>query len=265
MGAIDFSIDVELVKRLRQTVPFDVFVETGTFEGEAVARMLPFFGEIHSIELSDKFYAEAGARFRDEPAVHLHLGDSARKLRSLRARLERSSVLYWLDAHWCVAESTAGESSQCPLLDEVAAIGKLNDRSVLLIDDARLFLSPPPPPHQSSDWPRFQQVLHGLLDLSRAHEIMVINDVIAFFPSALATSMVDPGRAQSVDILASLGRVAALEQEREVLTAALEERLDAMVELTRAAEERLAIIEELSVALEQCESRFSSEGRGAVG
>lgn len=265
MGAIDFSIDVELVKRLRQTVPFDVFVETGTFEGEAVARMLPLFSEIHTIELSETYHAQAEARFRDEPAVQLHHGDSTHVLRSLRPTLEHRSVLYWLDAHWCVADGTAGESSQCPLLGELTEIGTLNERSVVLIDDARLFLSPPPHPHEASDWPRFQQILGRLQQLSDHHELMVINDVIVFFPSALATSMVDHARAQSVDVLASVSRVDALEQERNLLTAALEERLDAINELTRAAEERLVIIEDLKVALEKCESRSSGEGPSALG
>ncbi len=38
MGAIDFSIDVRLVECLRRELPISVFVETGTFEGEAIAR-----------------------------------------------------------------------------------------------------------------------------------------------------------------------------------------------------------------------------------
>ena len=255
MGAVDFSIDLELVKRLRQVLPLDVFVETGTFEGEAVARMLPLFNEIHTIELSDKYFAGAETRFRHEPAVQLHHGDSTRELRALCPQLKRRSVLYWLDAHWCVADGTAGKSSQCPLLDELTALGELNDRSVVLIDDARLFLAPPPHPHEASEWPRFQHVLHRLLRLSDTHEIMVINDVITFFPSALATSMVGYARAHAVDVLASASRVEGLEQEGNLLTAALDERLKAIDELTQAAKERLAIVDELKVALEECESR----------
>jgi hypothetical protein len=39
------------------------------------------------------------------------------------------------------------------LLDEFRAIGRLNERSVILIDNARLFLCPPPVPHETSQCP----------------------------------------------------------------------------------------------------------------
>ena len=255
MGAVDFSIDVELVRLFQRELSLDVFVETGTFEGEAVARMLPLFPEIHTIELSEKYHALAEARFRKEPAVHVHRGDSTYVLGSLRAALEHRSVLYWLDAHWCVADGSAGESSQCPLLGELSAMGTLNDRSVVLIDDARLFLSPPPYPHEAPDWPRLQQVVEGLERLSGRHELMVFNDVIVYFPRVLVPRMVEHARARSIDVLASVTRVTALENELALLTTALDERLEAINDLTRTAEERLAIIEELTAALKAIESR----------
>lgn len=261
MGAVDFSIDVELMKLLQRELALEVFVETGTFEGEAVARALPLFSEIHTIELSPKYHASASARFRDEPAVQIHHGDSKHALLSLRPTLEHRPVLYWLDAHWCAADGTAGASSQCALLGELAALGTLGERSVVLIDDARLFLSPPPPPHEASDWPRLQQVLDALLPLSARHEVMVVNDVIAFFPGELAASMVEHARSNSVDLLASVGRVRSLEEQLETLTAALDERLEAINDLTRAADERLAIIDELKSTLDAAESPRRAKGR----
>ena len=255
MGAVDFSIDVELVTLLRRELSLDVFVETGTFEGEAVARMLPVFSEIHTIELSQKYHALAEARFREEPAVHLHRGDSTRELASLRAALEHRAVLYWLDAHWCGADGSAGESSQCPLLGELTALETLNERSVVLIDDARLFLSPPPHPHEAPDWPRLQQVVEGLQRLSDRHELMVFNDVIVYFPRVLVPTMVEHAHTRTVDVLASINRVTALENELTLLTTALDERLEAINDLTRTAEERLALIEKLTAALKALESR----------
>jgi glycosyltransferase involved in cell wall biosynthesis len=98
-------------------------------------------------------------------------------------------VLYWLDAHWCVTTNMTEELSQCPLLEELQVIGKLNDKSVVLIDDARLFLAPPLAPHEITHWPSFHLIVSQLLTMSAEHEIMVINDVITFFPKQARPAM----------------------------------------------------------------------------
>ena len=108
MGAVTFSIDPVLVECLREVLPLATFVETGTFEGETITRMRPYFDEIHSVELSDSHFEAAVERFASYPNVHLHHGDSPEILSRLRPALAEKSVLFWLDAHWCVAASTAG-------------------------------------------------------------------------------------------------------------------------------------------------------------
>ena len=142
MGAVTFSIDSELVRVLRQLLPLKYFVETGTFEGETVEQVRLLFEEIHSVELAEDYHSQAVERFRDIPEVHLYQGDSEAVLKSLHPQLNSEAVLYWLDAHWCVADKTAGYQSQCPLLQELDALKTLNLNSVILIDDARLFLCP---------------------------------------------------------------------------------------------------------------------------
>jgi len=76
-----------------------------------------------------------------------------------------------------------------------------------------------------------------------------------YFPRVLVPRMVEHARARSIDVLASVTRVTALENELALLTTALDERLEAINDLTRTAEERLAIIEELTAALKAIESR----------
>jgi hypothetical protein len=267
MGAVSFSIDATLVERLREALPLAAFVETGTFEGDAVTTVRPLFDEVHTIELAETYYAKAVNRFRSDEAVHIYRGHSSQILNSLRPRLENKSVLYWLDAHWCVATDAAGAHSQCPLLEELDAIGTLNSESVVLIDDARLFLCTPPDPHETEDWPRFQDVLQRLLSLSPTHEIMVINDVIAFYPASIASDMSEYARAYSIDWLAALHRLEVIEKDHQVLTSVLAERLALIEEiekdhqvLTSVLAERLALIEELDRALKV----NSSTSRGAL-
>lgn len=189
MGAVSFSLDIKLVELLKSVLPLDVFLETGTFHGDTVASVQSYFDKIYSIELSESLSQGAIERFSALTYVEVLKGDSPTRLKELTPVLKDKSVLYWLDAHWCVDEDTAGNGSQCPLLNELESIGKLNHESVILIDDARLFLSPPPEPHKVSQWPDFDSVVKKLLSLSEFHQIIVLNDVIIFYPKNIHNSI----------------------------------------------------------------------------
>lgn len=201
MGAVTFSLDPRLVIELKAVLLLNVFVETGTFKGDTAAEMETLFDKVVTIELSDTLAAEAVQRFEAVPNIDVLQGDSAVKLRELRSDLESASSLYWLDAHWCVAVDTAGELSQCPLINELSAIGHLNDQSVILIDDARLFLAPPASPHEISQWPSFHQIVICLFSMNPGHELMVVNDVIVFFPESAKKAMESYAQSCGVDWL----------------------------------------------------------------
>ena len=203
MGAVRFSIDSGLVRELAGKLPFKVFVETGTYEGASTREMLPFFEQLHTIELSPALYAHASEAFADQPKVHVHHGSSDQVLAEIVPKLRRKSVLYWLDAHWC-DEQSAGEDVQCPLLGELEAIGSVSDKSVVLIDDARLFMAPPPAPASTEGWPQFSEVLARLTALNPEHELLVIDDVLVFFPPKVREPLRDYAYHHAVDWLSEL-------------------------------------------------------------
>ena len=174
MGAIAFSLDPQFATHLQEALPLRTLVETGTYEGDTIASVRGLFDSVHSVELLDVYYEAARERFSDDAGVQLYLGSSPEMLSALRAELARTSALYWLDAHWCVGDSTGPHDSQCPLLEELDAIGSLNEESVVLIDDARLFLATPPVPHDITNWPRFGEVLEQVLRIAPAHELTVV-------------------------------------------------------------------------------------------
>ena len=184
MGAVHFSIDPSLAEILKRALPLEVFVETGTFKGNSVQQVRCLFREIYTVESSGHYYELACERFKSDPGIHVYHDTSAEFLRRMMPGLVGRSVLYWLDAHSCGEEKPAKGVPQCPLLEELAAIGGLNDHSVLLIDDARLFLSPPPPPYDPEEWPSLDRVIKGLHSLSTGHELLVLNDVFIYFPSS---------------------------------------------------------------------------------
>lgn len=241
MGAVNFSLDMGLAGALMRALPLEVFVETGTFKGDTVELVKTLFNEIHSIELSPELWAKAAKRFEGHHHVRVLHGDSPEKLREMHAELRDAGVLYWLDAHWCIAANTAGELSQCPLLEELKAIGKLNDKSVLLIDDARLFLAPPPAPHEISNWPRFDQITRTLRQMGPKHQLMIVNDVIMFYPAVANPAVTAYAVEHGVDWLQVMSKVRDYENLRnqfESVLTDLESKEHVLMEHHRRCEEK---------------------------
>lgn len=201
MGAITFSADPRLVEFFVEQLKLDVFVETGTFEGATVAQVADMFSDVYSVELSDQYYQEAAEKFRSNEKIKIIHGHSPEALKNLKNILQGRPTFYWLDAHWCVAINTAGESSQCPLLDELAAIKELDKGSVIVIDDARLFLAAPPAPHEVTHWPTFDEIIKNLYRLSAEHHIGVLNDCIVFYPKVVEEAFQAFSHKHSVDWL----------------------------------------------------------------
>lgn len=227
MGAVSFSLDYRLLEEIKDYLPLSLFFETGTFHGDTVAAAIPYFTSIYSAELSETLYLRAQERFEKTKKVHLLQGNSPSSLKKMQAELAGQPVLYWLDTHWCLAENTAGQVSQCPLLQELEAISHLNNQSIILIDDARLFMAPPPPPHEITQWPTFHQILKCFMELSSHHEISVINDVIAFYPKQARSGIYAYARKYSTDwgaAYSSLDQAILLQRELEVAQAQLEEK-----------------------------------------
>ncbi len=186
MGAVTFSINPKLVETLCAHLPLSTFVETGTFKGDTIDIVKSYFKYIYSIELSPEYYEQAKEKFEEDIAVTILQGDSAEVIKNIMPKVQEQATLYWLDAHWCVATNTAGEQSQCPLLAEIQAIKQLNANSIIVIDDARLFLTTPPKPHEITHWPSFDAVINALRQLSATHHLMVLNDCILFYPHQIA-------------------------------------------------------------------------------
>lgn len=116
-----------------------ILVETGTWKGDAVFALRNNFREIHSIELAPEIHAEAKKTLAHLPHIHLHFGDSGHELpRVARGLTERT--LYWLDGHWCAANSARGEKDS-PIVEELNfLLNRPIGHDVVLVDDARCFI-----------------------------------------------------------------------------------------------------------------------------
>ena len=116
---------------------FNIFVETGTHAGYTVKNMIPYFNKIHTIELSEEFYNDAVNKFKNNDNVILYLGDSAKVLPTLIDKLGGNTI-FFLDGHWSGGDTAQGDKD-CPLVEELVAINKFKHKSIIIIDDYRLF------------------------------------------------------------------------------------------------------------------------------
>lgn len=122
---------------------YPIFVETGTHLGNTCMRVREIFKEIHTIEISEKYFNIAKSNLESNQISHavIHLGDSLDLLPEI---LERTSenAFFWLDGHWSAGDTGRGKKD-CPLIEECESISnfcrKLNRRAIVTIDDVRYF------------------------------------------------------------------------------------------------------------------------------
>jgi hypothetical protein len=173
MGIVHPGLPPGLARTARQAVGARTLVETGTFLGDSAALGARLFERVITIEKSPELHRTARERHPDLMNVEWLLGDS----RDVLPQLDLNEpAVFWLDGHWCGGDS-AGEDCECPLLEELAAIGP---QHAILIDDARLFIAPPPPPHDPSVWPPLEQLMGALID----REVTIREDVVVALPGS---------------------------------------------------------------------------------
>ncbi len=148
----------ELMVRLRDQYGLQQFVETGTGNGDTAVKACEYFDLVTTCEI-DRARASMLRAFLPKPKPPKQLlivpMDSPVMLGQVFANPACLPALVWLDAHYSGGVKLGPE---CPLLRELTAVGGTRGRHVILIDDYRLFANPPPPPHDSSQWPTMQQI-----------------------------------------------------------------------------------------------------------
>jgi hypothetical protein len=202
MGAIHSSISTELLKFCSIASPIRTFVETGTFQGDTVESAAAHFDEVYSVELSDELHNLACKRFAERSNIRIEHGDSPKFLEDRMEEFAGKPVLFWLGAHSCHDGQTGGVDAQTPILRELEAVKSLHPASILLIDDARLYLCAPPGPCLPSEWPDIDDLIRRLYQLSGSHRLIVLDDVIVFYPGHLKDRFAEFARENGVNWLA---------------------------------------------------------------
>lgn len=146
------------VKHLQSKFGLRTFVETGTFQGASAAFASAIFPQVVTIEIQPAYFEAARQTLAPAANVSCVLGDSRAELPKAVAALD-GPALFWLDGH--AGGGHFGDTEDCPLLDELAAIAASPFEHFILIDDARAFLAPPPPPFDPDRWPSLPQVIEA--------------------------------------------------------------------------------------------------------
>tara|TARA_R110000765_G_scaffold7963_4_gene26060 strand:+ start:73391 stop:73897 length:507 start_codon:yes stop_codon:yes gene_type:complete len=115
----------------------DIFIETGTYKGNTLAKIKDKYKEIHTIEIVAQFHNDTKKQYESDKNINFHLNDSPVGLKKILKDIDKP-VTFWLDAHYQGGAQT--NSTKKPLLDELNVI-KAHDikTHMVLIDDVRLF------------------------------------------------------------------------------------------------------------------------------
>lgn len=197
MGLFWPGVPEPLALWMRDRFDARTFVETGTHAGGTASWASRHFDSVVSIEAHEGFYKAAREKHGGIANLRLVHGNSRTALAPVLEELKTPAVL-WLDAHWS-SGGTFGEGSECPLLDELRYVNASTPDHLVLIDDARLFLAPPPPPSRVEEWPDLKAVLQALSPPERPRYVAVYEDVIVGVPLAVREPVIQylqnhPGR-----------------------------------------------------------------------
>lgn len=179
-------LPVQLLEELRDQFGVRRAIETGTYRGRGARLLASVFPEVVTIELAPLLAAAATLSLKNVPGVEVREGSSRDVLPELIQ--SETPTLYWLDGHWS-GGSTGGEADECPVLAELEAISAGHSDDCILIDDARLFLAPPPPPHRPEHWPTFVEIREALATWQPDHVVLAAHDIVVAVPAAASDAV----------------------------------------------------------------------------
>lgn len=188
------GIPMDIIFPIINFVKVEYLIETGTASGDSIKTAAPYFKHAHTVEIVPN------RQVIDETIENItwHEGNSATVLPKivdeiLAERLRRGLTdddylysLFWLDSHYSGDTESPAGTKECPILDEIVSISPLKTDAILIIDDARLFLSPPPYPLDTKQWPRIDTIILKIKELFPHYMVTLRDDYIIAYPSRLS-------------------------------------------------------------------------------
>jgi hypothetical protein len=133
------SLETSIVKHILSTKKekYNIFVETGTANGDTSFEMEKIFDEIYTIELSEHSYYNTKKKYSGNK-INFFLGDSSEIINIILPNISTNAV-FFLDGHYSGGGTVAGKK-HVPLYEELSSINSLfKYKGIIIIDDYRLF------------------------------------------------------------------------------------------------------------------------------
>lgn len=186
MGLYTMGVPENLVRILQKECKADTFVETGTFMGGTSVWASSYFKKVITIENSRAIFEKTSDTYKHIPNIDFLFGNSKDHLKKIVSNLNHTAI-FWLDAHWSGGE-TYGINDECPLIDEIKIINSATFNHIILVDDARLFVKPPPRPHKAEQWANITQIISEL-NVVKNRYCFIADDVIGAVPDSILQSL----------------------------------------------------------------------------
>jgi len=187
MGIYTMGAPKSLVLSLQKQYAIQTFIETGTYYGGTSTWASDHFSKVITIENSKAIHEKTAAKYKHITNIDFLFGHSLEHLKNIVANL-KEPALFWLDAHWSGGE-TYGINDECPLIEELRIINDSKINHIVLIDDARMFVKPPKPPHKPEQWATISQIIIELNKIADRY-CFIAADVIGAVPNSAVKNII---------------------------------------------------------------------------
>ena len=154
----------------------DVFVETGTFQGDTIDILLKVDefkeSQIYSLELSDVFYERCKAKYANDDNVTIVHANSKYELFNVIKNIN-TPITFWLDSHWSGTPDVGCDpETTCPILYELKQIKQHHiNTHTIMVDDIRLM--------DGNHFPvTFDEISAHIMDINPNYKLVLYDDYI---------------------------------------------------------------------------------------